>query len=44
MKKKRKSRFTDEDWARSDRVREMLLERIAYHEQRLKEREENEKR
>ena len=44
MKKKRKSRFTAEDWARSDRAKQMLEERIAYHERRLQEREQEEKR
>jgi hypothetical protein len=43
MKKKGKSSFTAEDWARSDRAKAMIEARIAYYEQRQKEREEKEK-
>jgi hypothetical protein len=38
MKKKRKSSFTAEDWARSDRAKAMVEERIAYYEQLEKNR------
>lgn len=43
MKKRPKSSFTAEDWARSDRAKAMLEERIAYYERRQKEREKTEK-
>lgn len=42
MKKKPKSRMTAEDYARSERARAMLRERIAYYERRAAEREQRE--
>jgi hypothetical protein len=45
MKKKRKSDLTAEFWARDAREKQELVDRIAYHERRLKEeREKREKR
>ncbi len=41
--KKRKSRFTAEDWARSEEIGKRLEERIAYHQRRRKEAEQKEK-
>jgi hypothetical protein len=39
MKKRPKSSFTAEDWARSDRAKAMIEERVAYYERRQKDRE-----